>query len=171
MDFLGIQKTALKCVTDFGSVLRKCRKGSIFLCGLFFASKSSGSCYGFAKSMSQIFVAIAPAPLPLAQMAHQHLCGSRREWWRYTPTCYVASNMCASSTMSLHPKPTPTTHVNYNVACDMLAHSRNVHIYRRRCACVASIVCACAANVNTLPSPPTHPPNPMSGYVETKITW
>ena len=134
---------------------KKMPQGVHFFVRPFFASPSSGSCYGFAKCMSQIFVAIAPAPLPLAQMAHQHLCVSRREWWRYTPTWYVASNMCTSSTMSLHPKPTPTTHVNY-VACDMRAHSRNVRIYRRRCTCVASIVYACAANVNTLfPPPPT----------------
>ena len=34
--FLGNPKNSpRKCVTDFGSVLRKCRKGSIFLCGLF----------------------------------------------------------------------------------------------------------------------------------------
>ena len=50
----------------------------------FFWSLSSCSRDGFAKLLSQILVSIAPAPLPLAQMAHQGRSVFWRERWRYT---------------------------------------------------------------------------------------
>ena len=65
-------------MTDFGSVFTKRREGCIF-CAAFFRVLSSGSRDGFAKCMSQILVSIAPAPLPLVQMAHQGRSVSRRQ--------------------------------------------------------------------------------------------
>ena len=65
----------------------------------FFWSLSSCSRDGFAKLLSQILVSIAPAPLPLAQMAHQGRSVFWRERWRYThlakPPHYVL-DMCSS---------------------------------------------------------------------------
>ena len=54
------------------------------------------------------------------------------------PTCYVASNMCATSTMSLHP--TPPTHPNPTCY-------------------VASNMCA-TSTMSLHPTPPTHPTQP-----------
>ena len=61
------------------------------------------------------------------------------------PTCYVASNMCATSTMSLHP--TPPTHPNPTCY-------------------VASNMCA-ASTMSLHPTPPTHP-NPTC-YVASNM--
>ena len=78
------------------------------------------------------------------------------------PTCYVASNMCATSTMSLHPTPpthpNPTCYVASQHACnfnDVITphptHPPQPHVLR-------SIQHVC--NFNDVITPPPHPPTP-----------
>jgi len=52
-------------VTDYGSIFGKCHDGCISRAALF-AYVFSGSCDGFAKCMSEIFVAIGPVTSAIA---------------------------------------------------------------------------------------------------------
>ena len=80
------------------------------------------------------------------------------------PTCYVASSMCATSTMSLHP--TPPTHPNPTcyVASNMCATSTmSLHptppTHPNPTCYVASNMCA-TSTMSLHPTPPTHPTQP-----------
>ena len=210
VDILGIQKTTLKCVRDFGFVLRKCSEGSVFCAAIFCISvfrlmlwlcqvhepnlcchcTSTVTAGAKGTSTSLCFKKGVKAVYPHMLRSVNHVCKFNDVTTpnpHPNPTCYVASNMCASSTMSLHPTPPQprmlrsTKHVckiktrninretctsvrhtcaserpracvknqsNY-VARDMREHSRNVHIYRRRCTCVASIMCARSRRVTS----------------------
>ena len=85
------------------------------------------------------------------------------------PTCYVASNMCATSTMSLHPTPPthpPQPHVlrsiqhvcNFNdVITPHPTHPPTTH--PNPMCYVASNMCA-TSTMSLHPTPPTHPTQP-----------